>query len=219
MGTDATFRCCGNSHKQHELQLRTYHRSPLTERGCGFRPREGGQIGETFQSLIFKRLTLQDTGDTKYDNEMESDVTAILEIAVDIKSIIMADHELMTMDWILKDMSNFSVKFQSLVENAMGNLPDHLKCMDDRMKGFRMLTVLVYAADLYLKMEDPAVKSDIETIVYDAAERLDVDWIVFKQLVTSNSLLLRRKIPKFWIVCCGLLTMLISFKCVNALFR
>ena len=150
---------------------------------------------------------------------MESDVTAILEIAVDIKSIIMADHELMTMDWILKDMSNFSVKFQSLVENAMGNLPDHLKCMDDRMKGFRMLTVLVYAADLYLKMEDPAVKSDIETIVYDAAERLDVDWIVFKQLVTSNSLLLRRKIPKFWIVCCGLLTMLISFKCVNALFR
>lgn len=159
---------------------------------------------------------MQDIGVKKYDNEIESDIAAILEIAEDIKSVVIADHELMTMDWILKDVSNFSVKFQSLVDNVIGHLPDPHNCLDARKKGFRMLAVLVYAAHLHQKMEDPIVKSNIETIVYDAAERLDVDWVEFKHSVISNSLHMQRKLSKFWI-CCGFLMMIISFKCVHAM--
>ena len=144
---------------------------------------------------------------------MESDVTDILLIAEDIKNIINTDHELRTMDWIWEDTSSFSLKFQDLVDNAMGN---EIKYQDERLKGFRMLTVLVYAADIYLKVEDATVKTAIETIVCDTAGRIDVNWTMFKRLTTSC--LSRNGISKFWL-CYGITMALISLKCVHALTR
>ena len=84
---------------------------------------------------------------TQYvDVETERLINEALEIAEDIKISIDNDADLINMDWIVKDTTNFTDKFQTMVDAVLGYLPGEIKPVDDKMMCFRVLTLIVYAS-------------------------------------------------------------------------
>lgn len=127
------------------------------------------------------------------DESTDKLLNELLDIAEDIKDTIATEYDLATFDWIMKDTSNFTVTFQSLVNCALGHTPEKMK---DQMKGFRMLTVFVYASNLYRALEDEELKLTVKTVVCDTAAHLNINWSVFLQVETSQW---NVKSSKFWV--------------------
>ena len=163
MGPVTSLRCSGDSNTQHELYSNP--RSTGADASGGCCPSKSGQIGGTFQSLIFKRLTLQSNQMTQYvDVETERLINEALEIAEDIKISIDNDADLINMDWIVKDTTNFTDKVQTMVDAVLGHLPGEIKPVDDKMMCFRVLTLIVYAAKIYLAVKDSELRTFIELL-------------------------------------------------------
>ncbi len=87
------------------------------------------------------------------------------------------------MDWILKDTSNFTSNFEKLVKTVLGKLPEQkLLLEDEKLKCFRTLTVLVYAADLYRALEN----CELQHIVQKTVTTLQADWTLLTRLKRSE---------------------------------
>ena len=86
------------------------------------------------KSLIFKRLTLQSDQMTQYvDVETERMINEALEFAEDIKISIANNADLINLDWIVKDTTNFIDKFQTIVDALLGHLPGEIIPVDDKI--------------------------------------------------------------------------------------
>ncbi len=140
---------------------------------------ESGSAGTTLQTVIFKRLTKQNV-DCACDDEKTLNVA--LEIADEIKNSA-SYTSLKNMDWILKDTSNFTSNFEKLVKTVLGKLPEQkLLLEDEKLKCFRTLTVLVYAADLYRALEN----CELQHIVQKTVTTLQADWTLLTRLKRSE---------------------------------
>ncbi len=143
-----------------------------TDGGMG--SEESGPPGTTLETAIFKRLTDQPVD---YDDD-EKTLNAVLKFAEKIKNS--ADYmTLKNMDWSLEDTSNFESNFEHLVETVLGELPEqNLSPNDEKRKCFRTLTLLVYAADMYLALENDELKQTVKMTV----ENLHADWTILTRL-------------------------------------
>jgi hypothetical protein len=160
---------------------------------------ESGSSDGAFQSAVFKRLTERETTNVA---ETEKTLVAVLEVVAEIRNS--TDYgSVIDVKWILNDSSNFTSKFQSLVENALSQG----ETSDEKRKCFRTLTLLVYAADIYMTVDDIDIRSSIETIINSAMETEHVDWTVLERVKNAHNLnnyslkygLLGLTVLMFWI--------------------
>ena len=120
---------------------------------------------------------------TQYvDVETERLIIKALEIAKDIKISIDNDADLTNLDWIINDTANFTDKFQAMTDAVLGHLPGEIKPVDDKMMCFRALTLIVYAAKIYLAVKDSELRTFIETNVCNTYESRNVNWTILEHI-------------------------------------
>ena len=126
---------------------------------------------------------------TQYvDVETERLINEALEIAEDIKISIDNDADLINMNWIVKDTTNFTDKFQTMVDAVLGHFPGEIKPVDDKMMCFRVLTLIVYASKIYLAVKDSELRTFIETSVCNTYEIMNVNWTILEHLSIASAL-------------------------------
>ena len=163
-------------------------------------------------------MTLQSDQMTQYvDVETERLINEALEIAEDIKMSIDKDAELINMDWILKDTTNFIDKFQAMSDAVLGHIPGEIKPVDDKMMCFRVLTLIVYASKIYLAVKDSELRTFIEANVCNTYEIMNVNWTILEHLSMNSKT--RKWIIRFgvWL---GLTIILFSINnCIHMMKR
>ena len=133
-------------------------------------------------------MTLQSDQMTQYvDVETERLVVKVLEIAEDIKISIDNDADLINLDWIVQDTTNFMDKFQAMTDAVLGHTPGEIKPVDDKMMCFRALTLIVYAARIYLNVKDSELRTFIEDRVCNTYDSMNVNWTSLEHLTPQSN--------------------------------